>query len=569
MHTPDDSPGDAAPHDAGRRRALIGLGLASTWLGAAAADGAPAFAATMELDPERPGRPTNPRLLGSNTPWVYGSEGLMDETGRWVPAMLARAREWSPPLLRYPALPDTHHWRQGMGPLAERPPVFAYDGQPLQKIVFGTQEFLETCAALGAEPLIQVNVHDGDVDALARQAADWVATLKSRTLRARVGGRALAPGRLWELGNEPYLIDSRKADGRANALFLKPAAYARRASKVLAAMRAVDPGLRAGLPFALDTYSGRPWHRGGETATVVGEQLGFADKVLATFERPQDIGFLSLHYYMPLVALDPELDDAAPVPADAALYWGALAGTETLRRHLGLVDAFWRQHPRTAALPVPPLMVTEYNAFFTNARRHGQELPQNAYVMTLAGALFAADLVLMLATQPRVEAALQWSLSNDWVFGAIAADGGGGARPRPLFRAMLLLRRLLESGGQLLDTPVAVETTAQARRQVGFAAAVDELPLVSALATRHGTQLRVLTINKDPARSTDVRIRLRSRGLVRARVEALTASAPFAAPDTAAAAANADAAATLDDDGRGVSARLAPASLALWTLDLR
>ena len=84
------------PPDLARRRALKGLGTLP-WFGAAAAQGAPAFVATIQLAPDRPGRPANPRLLGSNTPWVYGSERLMDDAGRWIPAMIARAREWSPP----------------------------------------------------------------------------------------------------------------------------------------------------------------------------------------------------------------------------------------------------------------------------------------------------------------------------------------------------------------------------------------------------------------------------------------------------------------------------------------
>lgn len=562
---------DAAP-DPGRRRAIRGLGGlgglgALPWFGVVAAQGAPAHAVTIELAPDRPGRPTNARLLGTNTPWVYGSEQLMDDAGQWYPAMIARAREWSPPLLRYPGVPETHRWRQGVGPLAQRAPVFAYEGQPLQKIVYGTQEFLETCETLSAQPLIQVNVHDGDTAALARQAADWVAFLKARTLRSRVTGRELAAGHLWELGNEPYLMDSRRPDGKPNPLFLADADYARRVSQVLAAMRAVDPGLRAGLPFALDTLSGRPWHPDGEPSTVVGEHLGYAARVLSELARPQDIGFLSLHYYMPLVSTPSEVPDPAALPGDEALYWAAMAGTETLRGHLDAVQQFWQRHPATARLPVPPVIVTEYNSFFTTGHWHGQELRQNAYVMTLAGALFVADLVTMLATRPDVEAALQWSLNGDWVFGAIAPDAAT-ARARPVFQVMLLLRRLLEAGGRLVPGAVDAAMTSRADRRVGFAAPVARLPLATVLAARHGSQLRVLTINKDPARQADVEIRLGAARATRASMDALAAPALFAAADTAAAATLSTPPVRIAADGRSASATLAPASVALWTIVL-
>jgi hypothetical protein len=301
----------------------------------------------------------------------------------------------------------------------------------------------------------------------------------------------------------------------------------------------------------------------------VGEQLGFAEKVLSELSRPQDIGFLSLHYYMPLISTPYELDDAMRVPDDEALYWGAMAGAETLRRHLDNVKSFWQQHPRTNALPVPPFIVTEYNSFFTNAHRHGQELAQNSYVMTLAGALFVADLILMLCRQHQVEAALQWSLNGNWVFGAIAPDPIT-ARARPVFQTMLLARRLLEVGGQLLETRVDVETTNRADRQVGFCSPVPRLPLATALATRHGSQLRMLVINKDPVREAVVSLQLgSSAAIAHARVERLTAPARFATPDRLEAATHLETPAQVGADEHSLQANLGPAGVALWTIDLR
>jgi len=548
---------------------VIGVWAASTltW-----AEPAPAtLPVAIELHAQARLLPTNPKLLGSNTPWVYGSEGLLDDAGQWRPAMLARAREWSPPVLRYPGgePADSYRWRQGVGPMAERPAVLAYEGQPLQRIVYGTQEFLETCEALGSTPLIVVNMHTGNDAEVARQAADWVRYTTGQTLISRKTGKPLPKVRDWELGNEPYLMDSRRADGRANPMFLRPAQFAQRVNLVMAAMREADPGLRIGLPFALDTLSGRPWRSGGEPATVVGDQLGYADKLLSRLDRPQDVSFLALHYYMPLVGAV-SAESLQRLPSDEALYWGAVAGSEVLRRHLTQVTDFWAQHPRTRGLPLPRLQVTEFNSFFTNGVVQGKEPRQNAYVATQAGALFVADLIRVMSGNAQVEAATQWSLNGNWVFGAIAAPTGSAPEPvRPVFQVMRLARALLAAGGQHVQLSVVAPTRPGATPQVGFAAPYPDMPLATALASRHGQTVQVMVINKDPSRSAAVTVALADAQARQATVEQLQSAGVFASPDTPQASSLVQPKVSVDREGRQAQWTLGPASVALLTLRLR
>lgn len=542
------------------------------WASPAAGPAAEAFQVEVMVDAASALHPANPLLLGSNTPWVYGSEGLMDERGDYRPGMLALAKELAPTVLRYPSVADTHAWRQGIGPLASRQPVFAYPGQPFQKIVYGTQEFLETCEAVGAQPLFIVNMHDGTDASLAQQAADWVRHVNRTPQLSRRTGKQLPKAAYWELGNEPYLMESKLPDGSPNRLQLRPELFARRANAVIAAMKAVDPGVRVGLPFALDTYSGRPWRaNGGELATVVGEQLGYADKLLAGLERPQDLHFLALHYYMPLIT-GPTDAQGRPLllPAtDEALHWGAMAGSETIRRHLQLVPEFWSRHPRTARAPAPRLLVTEFNAFFTSGQAQGKELKQNAYVMTQAGALFAADLLRVLAMEPRVEAAMQWSLSGNWVFGAIAPPQGvAAARPRPVYHVMRLFRTLL-AGGQVVAVEVAAPTTQKAAAGVAFSAPYPGMPVATALAVRDGAELRCLVINKDPGQPADWTLVLRGARAREAQAEALFSSGLFAAPDTAEASVVRATPVRLDAEGGRLAGRLPPASCGLVRIRLR
>jgi len=514
-------------------------------------------------------RPVNPKLLGSNTPWVYGSEGLLKPDGDWKPHMIRQAREIAPTLLRYPGTPDTYDWRQGVGPLKDRPAVLAYEGQPLQKIIYGTQEFLETCEALGAEPLIEVNMHSGDDATLARLAADWVRHVNSGKGVSRRSGKPLPKVRYWELGNEPYVMDAKRPDGSPNPLMLRPEAYARRINAVMAAMRAVDPTLHLGLPFALDTMSGEPWRPGGEPASVVGSQLGYADRLLAGLARPQDVGWLALHHYMPLV--DNPLDAQGrplPLPDAQRMYWGTVAGSETVRHHLDNVTRFWREHPRTARVPMPALVVTEYNAFFSNRRVQGKEVPENAWVATLAGAMFAADVLRVYAESPQVEAALQWSLNGNWIFGAVAATGDNEApRLRPVGEVLRWGRELFHAG-DVVASRVAVATTQAASQRVAFAAPWPAMPLASAIATRDGQTLRVLVIHKDPQNPGEVTLNLPGQKLRLVSVQGLHAKRLFDAADGADAALRGQPTPSFTPGGSEVRWPMPPASMALATLRL-
>lgn len=568
-------------HTLTRRRALQGavggsVGLAGA-LGSQTSLAAPpprvpvqaaSHPVRLRVDATATGRPARPQLLGSNTPWVYGSEGLMDARGQWLPHMIRRARELAPTLLRYPGVPDTHDWRQGIGPLASRSPVFAYPGQPHQTIVYGTQEFLETCETVGAEPMIQLNLHDGDDATLARLAAAWVTHVNQGTLVSRITGRPLPKVRWWELGNEPYLMEATEADGRPNRLMLTPEAYARRVNAVMAAARAVDPTLKFGLPFAIDTHSGQPWRNGGdEMANVVGPQLGFARRVLGKLQRPQDIGWLSLHCYMPQLN-DPQDAQGRPLPLPDArsLFWATVAGSETWRHSLGRAVRLWRDHASTRHLPAPPIAVTEYNAFYSTRRINGQDEPENTWVTTLTGALYVADLLRMMSELPEVGAALHWSLNGNWVFGALAATPvGAPERERPAAGALRLAAQVLREG-RLLDCGVQVATTGAVNKRVGFCAPWPDMPLASAMASRNGQTLQVLVIHKDPDRDADVSLQLDHAQVRGAQLKTLQADAAFDAPETARASRLSQR--DWQPASGDVTWRMPPGSIALLTLTL-
>ena len=80
------------------------------------------------------------------------------------------------PLLRWPGgnFVSSYHWEDGIGPSDARPskPNYAWGG--VETNLFGTDEFMDFCGAVGCEPMICVNAGSGTPD----EAARWVRILQ-------------------------------------------------------------------------------------------------------------------------------------------------------------------------------------------------------------------------------------------------------------------------------------------------------------------------------------------------------------------------------------------------------
>ncbi|MCE5260098.1 MAG: hypothetical protein LLG44_13725 [Chloroflexi bacterium] len=104
------------------------------------------------------------------------------------------------PVLRFPGgcVSCTYHWERGTGPVYLRPveddPVFKY------KVYydFGTDEYLELCAARGIRPLITLNT----TTATPEQAAGWAAYVRAWY----VAHSLPVPAAYFMFGNENYWI---------------------------------------------------------------------------------------------------------------------------------------------------------------------------------------------------------------------------------------------------------------------------------------------------------------------------------------------------------------------------
>ncbi|HET6485064.1 MAG TPA: alpha-L-arabinofuranosidase C-terminal domain-containing protein [Spirochaetia bacterium] len=136
---------------------------------------------------------------------IYG--GVLDEHGRYRDEVIAAMRRIRPSILRWPGgcFADGYHWRDGVGPVEERPtrinPAWRNKDETNR---FGTDEFVQYCQRLGAQPYICANVGSGTPE----EAAAWVeycngtgATAYARMRRAN-GHEEPFGVRYWGVGNE-------------------------------------------------------------------------------------------------------------------------------------------------------------------------------------------------------------------------------------------------------------------------------------------------------------------------------------------------------------------------------
>lgn len=134
----------------------------------------------------------------------------------WRPDFINVTKELAPGVVRWGGLLARYYkWREGIGPADKRPLYrnYVWGGKETHRV--GTDEFLDFCKRVNAEPLYCVNfesdgfVHyahkpEGNRSGDAKEAADWVSYCNDATNaeRAKNGHAEPFKVKLWQLGNE-------------------------------------------------------------------------------------------------------------------------------------------------------------------------------------------------------------------------------------------------------------------------------------------------------------------------------------------------------------------------------
>jgi len=124
--------------------------------------------------------------------------------------IVAALKKLKIPVLRWPGgcFADNYHWKDAIGPKDKRKPIENVSwGNVREDNSFGTNEFLQLCEMMGAEPYLAVNVGGGTV----QEAAEWVqyvnhanGTSDLTDIRERSGRTKPWHVKYWGVGNESW-----------------------------------------------------------------------------------------------------------------------------------------------------------------------------------------------------------------------------------------------------------------------------------------------------------------------------------------------------------------------------
>jgi len=367
-----------------------------------------------------------------------------DQLDGWDPDVVRMVKDSRLPLLRWPGgnFASGYHWKDGIGPVDDRPVRINRPWNMPEPNHVGTDEFMRFCELVGAEPMICVNAGDGSPE----EAADWVeycngpATSPMGRLRAANGHPAPYRVRYWEIGNELY--------GRWQIGHCTAEEYAERYRRFAEAMRRRDPSIRL---------------------IANGHDLSWNGVLI---DRCSDL--------LERVSVHTLIGGGMPPDRDPTAVWRLVVGYPWAYRHS--LEALARQLRRR--VPQGTVAVTELQ-IFTNR----PNLPNNG---GLAEALFWAGVVHTAARLgDRVELITHSALVN---------HGGGLRKVRQVVfgNPVYWARRMYSTQPGRWPVPVRLEGPAVSAERLHNLPALEAAPLADVLALLDdaGTTLCLMIINR-------------------------------------------------------------------------
>jgi alpha-L-arabinofuranosidase len=201
------------------------------------------FKGFLELDASVPTDAACKLSLTADAPGQFVVQHILlrpaDHINGADPDVVRLLKDSKLPLLRWPGgnFVSAYHWQDGVGPFAKRPTLPNYAWGSVEPNLFGTDEFIAFCRAVGCEPMICVNTGTGT----PMEAANWIeycngsADTPMGALRAANGHPEPYNVKLWEVGNEMW--------GKWQVNWTTAAGYADRYMQFAQTMRMADPNI--------------------------------------------------------------------------------------------------------------------------------------------------------------------------------------------------------------------------------------------------------------------------------------------------------------------------------------
>ncbi len=447
--------------------------------------------ASLRVDATRVLKPVAKGLYGIHAAWVTNGEGLWDERGdRFAEKPLQLAREMGAGPNRFPGGigADYYDWRDGVGPRNRRPERGHGSDNQRSRNNFGTEEYMEFCRRTGAEPHLIVNIHKGNPEL----SAAWVdyCNRANHPERARNGSPLPHNVRLWEIGNEPYMIPW----GPAEKETAKSARdYARVFLAHAAAMKRADPSIRVmavgGQNFG--TYKFLTDDNWNQTLLeTAGDQMDY----------------LAVHNaYFPVMIKKASFEE---------VYRAMMTFPEHVKQNfVTLNQQIDRYAPRSRDRI--KIAVTEWGPFFAPRK---EEVFLN-HSKTLGAAIATAAMLQTFLTSDRVEIANFFKYIDPAFQGMLNMDG----EPKPTYYVLQMFSRYF--GDSLIASDVQAPTY-DFPKAIGAVDPVRGVPYLTAVSSlsRDRNKLYVMFVNRhfDNSMRTTVDLRGFNPG-GRAVVRTLTA----------------------------------------------
>lgn len=426
-------------------------------------------ASTVDIPLSNPGTAYSRNLFGHFIEHfhrqVYGGifdpgSPLSDERGFRLDVIEAM-RELKPPVVRWPGgcFVSSYHWLDGVGP--ERRAHYDKAWRVSDPNTFGTHEFVDWCAEIGAEPYICTNAGTGT----AEEMSDWVEYCNLPS-----GGR-------WSA--------AREANGRPEALAV-PFWSIGNENYGFWEMGAKTPEEWA----SLVRESAKMMRRTDESITLLTAARADLDWTLPLLQAAgQYLDMVSIHGYWDTLN---EVDDPSPYLTALSR---SLEPQEDIQRTADIIGAAGLAGKVRIAFDEWNLRGWHHPSGNDPAAIAARDANDDNSTYTMADALFTAsflnsclrrsDVVAMANLAPSVNAR-----------GPLYAHPGGIVK-RTTFHVMAMYANLL--GPNVLDTHAAAP-----------ALAGGDVPVIDALATADdaASTITLVLINRDPdaERECDVRI---------------------------------------------------------------
>jgi alpha-N-arabinofuranosidase len=334
---------------------------------------------------------------------------------------------------------SAYEWRNGVGDIDKRPPIYDPVWHAIQPNDVGTDEFLTLCRLLGVDPYITVNAGFGDAWS-AKELVEYTngdAATPMGKWRAANGHAKPYNVKLWGIGNEPW-GDYQMGAMSVEQFELKHNLFAK-------AMKQVDPSIKLVAGGAMpDVMTGANQSKriGGKFVPDYLSTADWSGHMLA--HCLDNIDMLSEHYYSSSdMHTDLKLEKKVNIGPQLLIEWERAPATQ-VRVKYEHYQEYLKRIPGLKEKPVP-IAIDEW-AYMGGGRDSYKVVPAYAWAfheMFRHSDLFqlgAFTFATAMMSETRTEAVLNptgllFKMYRDH-FGSIPVEvSGDSPQPKPIFPA--------------------------------------------------------------------------------------------------------------------------------------